>query len=66
MLTKALVLFKSVEDKFTNLGENKTLVLKRRKASSAGDALLFQLLASLWPGIRIFITLLLEVNSSIL
>lgn len=49
-----------------NLGEDETLVLKGRKASSAGDALLFQLLTGLWPGIRVFITLLLEVNASIL
>lgn len=66
MLPKALVLFQSVEDKFTNLGENESLIFKRRKASSAGDALLLQLLAGLWPGIRVFITLLLEVNTSIL
>lgn len=63
---KDVSIFSELKNGFINLGENETLVLKRRKASSAGNALLSQLLAGLWPGIRVFITLLLEVNASIL
>lgn len=63
---KGVSLVSQLNCDFTNLSENEAFVLKRRKASSAGDALLLELLAGLWPGIRVFITLLLEVNASIL